>query len=157
VKLYHGSNSEFDRVDLKKSRDRRDFGRGFYTTTIREQAEDWARTVCSRRGFGQALLYTFDFEPTEGLRTLIFPGMSGEWLELVKENRLRGGLQHDNDVVKGPVADDNTMATITLYVDGFIDEEAALRQLAYFKVNDQVSLHTAAALGCLVLVDRSRV
>ncbi|MDR3224721.1 MAG: DUF3990 domain-containing protein [Clostridiales Family XIII bacterium] len=36
--LYHGSNQLFDTVDLSKSRDKRDFGRGFYTTTIREQA-----------------------------------------------------------------------------------------------------------------------
>ena len=31
MKLYHGSNQEFDNVDLKKSKDKRDFGKGFYT------------------------------------------------------------------------------------------------------------------------------
>ena len=35
--LYHGSNYSFDTVDLSKSKDKRDFGRGFYTTTLREQ------------------------------------------------------------------------------------------------------------------------
>ncbi|MDR0321123.1 MAG: DUF3990 domain-containing protein [Treponema sp.] len=28
--LYHGSNQNFDTVDLSKSKDRRDFGRGFW-------------------------------------------------------------------------------------------------------------------------------
>lgn len=38
--LYHGSNLHFEKIDLSKSKDKRDFGRGFYTTAIREQAED---------------------------------------------------------------------------------------------------------------------
>ena len=41
--LYHGSNHDFDAVDLSKSKDKRDFGKGFYTTTLREQAEDWRK------------------------------------------------------------------------------------------------------------------
>ncbi|MDR2179004.1 MAG: DUF3990 domain-containing protein [Synergistaceae bacterium] len=36
--LYHGSNQNFEYVDLTKSRDKRDYGRGFYMTTLREQA-----------------------------------------------------------------------------------------------------------------------
>ena len=36
--LYHGSNQDFTVVDLSKSKDKRDFGKGFYTTTIKEQA-----------------------------------------------------------------------------------------------------------------------
>ena len=46
--LYHGSNHQFDEVDLSKSKDFRDFGRGFYTTTLREQAEDWAQALFDR-------------------------------------------------------------------------------------------------------------
>ena len=51
--LYHGSNHQFDEVDLSKSlptcwRDFRGFGRGFYTTTLREQAEDWAEALFDR-------------------------------------------------------------------------------------------------------------
>jgi hypothetical protein len=48
--LYHGSNKLFDEPDLSKSRDKRDFGLGFYTTTLKEQAEDWARTLSTRYG-----------------------------------------------------------------------------------------------------------
>jgi hypothetical protein len=43
--LYHGSNHSFEEVDLSKSKDKRDFGRGFYTTTLHEQAEDWAKVL----------------------------------------------------------------------------------------------------------------
>ncbi|MDR1807637.1 MAG: DUF3990 domain-containing protein [Propionibacteriaceae bacterium] len=46
--LYHGSNAWFDRPLLSAGRNRRDFGIGFYTTTLRAQAEDWAISVTER-------------------------------------------------------------------------------------------------------------
>ena len=33
--LYHGSNIAFDEIDLGKSHNRRDFGRGFYCTVLK--------------------------------------------------------------------------------------------------------------------------
>jgi len=44
--LYHGSNTEIVKIELDKCRPFKDFGRGFYTTPLKEQA--WAmakRTV----------------------------------------------------------------------------------------------------------------
>ena len=38
--IYHGSNFAFDTIDLEKSHDRRDFGRGFYCTVLESQAEE---------------------------------------------------------------------------------------------------------------------
>jgi hypothetical protein len=43
--------------------------------------------------------------------------------------------------------------TITLYVNGFISEAAALEQLEYFKANDQVSIHTEKTLEHLRLIN----
>src|SRR5687767_7918377 len=46
--LYHGTLKRFaeaiiqNGIDLSKSQAKRDFGLGFYTTTILYQAEDWA-------------------------------------------------------------------------------------------------------------------
>ena len=39
ITLYHGSNQIFNSVDLSKSKDNRDFGRGFYLTTLRVQGK----------------------------------------------------------------------------------------------------------------------
>ena len=50
MKIYHGSNCSFKNVDLSKSKEKRDFGKGFYTTTIRGQAESWAEAVFDRYG-----------------------------------------------------------------------------------------------------------
>ena len=40
--LYHGTNIRFDNIDLSRSKDKRDFGKGFYVTSYPEQAEKWA-------------------------------------------------------------------------------------------------------------------
>ena len=39
--LYHGSFIEINKPDLKHSRPNVDFGKGFYTTPIYEQAVKW--------------------------------------------------------------------------------------------------------------------
>jgi hypothetical protein len=154
MKLFHGSNQDFDTVDLSKSRDKRDFGRGFYMTTIKKQAEEWAENVLLRYGGIGKFIYEFELSISDGLKIKSFDGLTGEWLEMVKVNRTKGGLQHRFDIVKGPVANDNTMRTIALYVADIYTAEMALRQLRYFKVNDQVSVHTEKALAGLVLIKK---
>jgi hypothetical protein len=42
VIVYHGSTQEIIKIDLSKAMPGKDFGRGFYVTTIKEQAEKWA-------------------------------------------------------------------------------------------------------------------
>ena len=48
--LYHGSNLKIEKIDLLKCRPYKDFGRGFYCTTIRKQAEFMAERVVRREG-----------------------------------------------------------------------------------------------------------
>lgn len=45
MKLYHGSNIDIDSINLAMCRPYKDFGRGFYMTDIREQAEKMAVRV----------------------------------------------------------------------------------------------------------------
>ena len=152
--LYHGSNTVFEEISLEKSRNRRDFGRGFYTTTVRGQAEQWAASLYKRYGGDGKELYVFEFEEPTGLKVKTYEGLTLGWLDIIKENRILGGLQHDFDIVRGPVANDNTMPTIALYVDGTLNAEATLAQLAFMKANDQVSFHTERAVQSLRFVER---
>jgi hypothetical protein len=43
--VYHRSYVEINEVDLSKCEDHRDFGRGFYVTKFRSQAEEWAGKI----------------------------------------------------------------------------------------------------------------
>ena len=58
--LFHGSNIAFDKIDLNKSHDRRDFGRGFYCTVLESQALEWARRLYlrSHNGGNQVSFHT---------------------------------------------------------------------------------------------------
>ncbi len=40
--LYHGTNIDFDRTDIGKTKKYKDFGQGFYLTDIKTQAEELA-------------------------------------------------------------------------------------------------------------------
>ena len=43
--LYHGSNTDIKIIDLAMCRPYKDFGRGFYLTVMKEQAEKMAQRV----------------------------------------------------------------------------------------------------------------
>ena len=150
--LYHGSNCNFDKVDISKSKDKRDFGKGFYTTTLREQAEDWAEALFDRYKGDGIFIYELELELTGELSVKKYEGLSEEWLLMVQKNRTLGGVQHKFDIVQGPVANDKTARTIALYIAGIIDANEAIKRLQYNQINDQVSLHTSAALSRLKII-----
>lgn len=152
--LFHGSISDFDAVDLKFSHNRRDFGIGFYTTLLEQQAKEWGYRLSLREKQPAYYVYHFQFTEVETLKIKRFDTLDSEWLEFIKENRSKGGLQHDNDIVIGPVADDNTMETVQLYMAGILNAAEAVERLKYNKVNNQVSFHTEKALQYLKLVGR---
>jgi len=150
--LYHGSNSSFETIDLLKSRDKRDFGKGFYTTTLQEQAEDWAKILFDRYNNDGVFIYEVEFVPINNLLIKKFEGLSEEWLYMIQKNRVLGGIQHNFDIVQGPVANDKTTRTIALYIAEIINVNEAIQRLRGNKINDQVSFHTSAAISCLKIL-----
>jgi len=45
MRVYHGSYTAIQRIDLSKSKPQKDFGRGFYVTKFRHHAEAWAKII----------------------------------------------------------------------------------------------------------------
>lgn len=152
--VYHGSCFEFDKINLDKSHNRRDFGRGFYTTILQSQSIEWAYRLSLRERKKKYYVYEYLFEENPVLKVKRFDKLDKEWLEFIKENRSKGGLQHDYDVVIGPVADDNTMETVQLYIADILTISEAVERLRYSKVNNQISFHTEKSLKYLQLVRR---
>lgn len=118
--LYHGSNIFIDKIDISKCRPYKDFGRGFYCTTIKEQAELMAKRVSAIYG-GNPIITEFDLcediykDKAEDLSIKEFKIPSKELAVFVLNNRNRHFIDfestesnHDNkyDMVVGPVADD---------------------------------------------------
>lgn len=102
--LYHGSNVDIQKIDLAKCKPNKDFGRGFYLTTTKEQAERMAQRV-SRMFAGNLYLniYTFDESLLDSseLKIRQFEKPSEEWAKFVIANRnykRTQNIQDDNNI-----------------------------------------------------------
>ena len=147
--LYHGSYLEISKPDLKHARDNVDFGRGFYTTPIYEQAEKWCGKFRRRGKEGIVSRYLFDEENMQNLKVLQFDSYSEEWLDFILNCR-NGKDSTDYDVVIGGVANDKVFNTVELFFDGLIDKKEAINRLRYEEPNLQVCLRSEKAIEGLV-------
>ena len=62
MKLYHGSNTSIDEIDLKRGRRGKDFGQGFYLSPDRQQAQQMAERTVDREEVGEPILTTYQFD-----------------------------------------------------------------------------------------------
>ena len=85
--VYHGTATTFSDIDLLKSRDRRDFRRGFYTTTLFDQAASWAKNVFTRYGGVGQFVKVYELGAMDGLKVKRFDGMTREWLGGISSSR----------------------------------------------------------------------
>ena len=58
--VYHGSYCRVERPELTFSREKLDFGKGFYITPIREQAERWSKRFLRARKAAILNVYELD-------------------------------------------------------------------------------------------------
>lgn len=142
MKLYHGSNIEVAQPLALAGRRNLDFGRGFYTTRIKTQAQKWATLVASRKKrSSQSVVSIFEYNESEmmsaGYVYKNFPKYDMEWLEFVVACR-HGEDNTNYDIVEGGVANDQVIDTVEDYENGRITAEQALDQLKYKKPNNQI-------------------
>ena len=143
--LYHGSYQEILKPDLMHSRENVDFGRGFYTTPIYKQADNWCSKF-KRRGKNAVISkYEFDENSYNKLKVLRFDSYSEEWLDFILSCR-KGKDNTDYDIVVGGVANDKVFNTVELYFDNLIDKKEAINRLRYEQPNLQICFRTEAAL-----------
>ena len=72
-----------------------------------------------------------------------------QWLDFVVANRKFRLTGNDYDIVIGPVANDQTMPTINLYLDGFISKDAAIAELLPQRLKNQFAFRSDASLKVL--------
>jgi hypothetical protein len=163
--IYHGSNLAIEQIDLNKCRPFKDFGRGFYCTDLKEQAEAMARRVSKIYG-GSPYVSVFQFDLNalneSALRVLEFKTPSEDWAQFVMNNRNQSNTRDQNlfsnhdhryDLVIGPVADDAMYAQFQLIQDGLIDLHMLAKKLEFMKYSNQYSFHTNASLAFLSFVE----
>ena len=83
----------------------------------------------SRRKEGTPTVSVFEIQDKVDLKVLKFNGPDKAWLEFVTSNRKNKNYKNDYDLIIGPVANDNTMPVINLYINGVYNEKEALKKL----------------------------
>ena len=84
--LYHGSNTEIEAIDLNRCKPFKDFGRGFYLTTLENQAFDMAVRTTALRRSGSPVVTVFDLPDdwrSRGLSVREFDQPSRDWAMFV--------------------------------------------------------------------------
>jgi hypothetical protein len=156
MKVFHGSYTEIDVIDLAKCEVGRDFGQGFYVTNIRSQAEYWA-TRKGRNNRMEGFVTEFDFNENicriMKMKQLQFSGYNEEWLDFVVLNRANLTKQqaHDYDVIEGPVADDDITKRLNIYLNGEISKEQFLIDLTHKSPSHQICFCTVQSLQSLTI------
>ena len=89
----------------------------------------------------------------EILDIAIFPEANAEWLEFIRDNRLKIYTGKQYDVIFGPVANDRVFPTIQALVIGQFTIEAALVALKPFNLFNQYCFATEKALKMLKFIE----
>jgi hypothetical protein len=152
MKLYHGSLVKVEAPKVIKPATSRtvDFGNGFYTTTDFEQAERWTKIRQRRDGQqgGFVSIYETDDDLLQktDLNCLVFPSATLEWLNFVVANRGLTPLQHNYDIVAGPVANDKVYTTLALFEMEQLDTEETIKRLKTYNLVNQILFHMEKSL-----------
>jgi len=157
--LFHGSNVEVSCIDLSKCTKYKDFGQGFYMTSMRQQACEWAKKVTRRFNAGKPILNIYEInDDWENLKTLVFKEPDEKWAVFVINNRNHDFIDHNDvlsnhdnkyDLVHGLVANDDISAILDTFLMGILPMSELSKALEYKQLNDQYSFHTPKALSNL--------
>lgn len=146
--FYHGSYCEINKPDLKDTRQRVDFGAGFYLTEDVHIADKWAASK------SEAIrnVYQLNFE---GLRVYQIND-DNEWFDYVIANRMGDTVPSkfsDYDVIIGKIADDRLFNAIEDYANGDLSKENAIKIIASMDYGLQIVLKTERAINQLKFIE----
>lgn len=145
MKVYHGSSVAVSVPEIRRGRFSKDFGEGFYCTTLLEQAKRWA----SRKK--PSVVSVYEYLPSEGLKVLEFTEMTDEWLDFIVN--CRRGISHNYDIVIGAMANDQVFNYINDYVDGILTKEQFWVLAKFKKPTNQICFCSDNALKCLMYIE----
>lgn len=158
IQLYHGSDTFIEVPDLNKCKPFKDFGKGFYLSADRKQAESLAVQRCRQTLKDVPVVNEFLFDDlvmTSGeLKVLCFKDYSEDWVRFVLANRDMYAAHpvHDYDIVYGPIADDSVTFQLRRFQRGVIRTiDELISELRYDKgITFQYYFGTPRALKKLV-------
>ena len=150
--IYHASDTIVNNPDTIHSRTNLDFGKGFYATVIRAQAERYAQRFILRNRKG--ILNVYEYTPSEALNIKCFDAYDSEWLDFVAACRMGEDVYKQYDVICGGIANDRVFNTLDLYFSNQMTKEEALKRLIFEKPNQQLCFTNQRAIdSCISFIE----
>ncbi|MBR4323530.1 DUF3990 domain-containing protein [Treponema sp.] len=178
IVLYHGSYCAVEDPDLEKCARFKDFGRGFYLTSSKEQAKSFAKITATKaksRGYvsaGEKFAYIscFKIESVADLNIFAYETADVNWLHCIVAHRrkdvfveLRKQME-SYDVISGKIANDDTNTTIMAYMGNVFGEmgseqsdKMCISLLLPERLQDQFCFRTDKALSKLHFLKSEKV
>lgn len=148
--IYHGSNVEVAKPRILQNGFYKDFGYGFYCTNIEKQAKRWAIT---RKG--DSVVNKYKYVPDSEMKVLSFEVMSDEWLNFVAN--CRKGIEHEYDIVEGPMADDQIWNYVEGYISGKISRDVFWELVKFSYPTHQIVFCTEKSLKTLTFEGSEKI
>lgn len=168
--LYHGSYCEVKNPDLAMCADFKDFGKGFYLTSSKEQAENFINTslkkakaqgvIAKEQMYG--VISVFRYHYNASIYDYIFHDADADWLHCVVGHRKADTFPdiveelEKCDIIVGKIADDATNVTILTYLIGAYGtigskeaDDFCINRLIPERLKDQFCFRTEKSLKCL--------
>ena len=160
--LYHGSNIEINKIELGKCMPYKDFGKGFYTSPLEKHAWNMAKRTVRINKKGNPCVTEYYFDETclsnDHLNMKQFNTADKEWARFVINNRNRKYKEINSnecntdakyDIVIGPVANDDIVALMDVFLAGLISDDVLAKELTFRELSNQLSFHTEKAISFL--------
>ena len=169
IKVYHGSYMEIQVPDLNKCKDGKDFGKGFYTTTDKQQAIKFSKLIANRYNIPFGVLNEYLLSDINNLKYYAFESTDLNWLNCIVGNR-RKPYRHlaekwaDYDILAGKVANDDTSTVINAYLLGIYGEvgsenagNTAISNLEPENLKNQLCFRTEESLKKLCFIKSEKI
>ena len=149
--MFHGSKSGLSDITVSGSRNKCDFGNGFYLGQTFNQALSF---VCEK---DRASVYSFKYS-LEGLKSVEFD-CSLDWMiaicyfrgtinKYARSKRVQEVIKkiEDADVIIAPIADNKMFYVMSQFAEGEINADAAIHSLSASRLGMQYIFKTDKAL-----------
>ena len=144
--VYHGSDLIIEKPDILHSMKRFDFGKGFYVTTVFDQAQRWAKRKAVLRNSSAGIVNTYELTEADGFEIKDFGDDLEVWIDFVCRCRDGSDEYKQYDVIKGKVANDKVFRVVDMYKRGIWDKDRAIKEIRVYETYDQIAFITQAAI-----------
>lgn len=154
--VYHGSNIIVQKPDVEHSTRHLDFGKGFYVTTVKEQAERWARRKAIINNTSESFICMYDVkEEWAKFNVKEYAENLEEWIDFVCRCRDGEELYKEYDIITGKVANDRVYRVVDMYKNGIWDKKRALEEIKTYDIYDQIAFISQRAIDDLLMFKES--